>query len=170
MDHRHALAISKDLGQRVLRLIETVRDSSDLSPEAIGRSTGLQIETDPGDPRVYGFGKALDERWVCNLIALPEPGSDEPAQRMVFAFDDQTGRYDDMTAVCGLDFDDYAQALTAAGYTQRMNLGPENAFQSFGFRRGKVDLEILVRAQNAENSRRLCVSSLIIDAAGVRHA
>lgn len=169
MEHQRSLESSKDLGQRLLRLIDTLHRPEDISPENIERVTGKRVESDPQDPRSYGFGEVLDDRWICNLVSLPDPLSTEAPSRLVFSFDDQAGQYTDMSAVCGLDFDAYSEALAAAGYARHANLGPRNAFRSFGFSRGDVSIEVLVRGESRENPNHLCVSSVIVDTAGVRH-
>jgi hypothetical protein len=169
MEHQRTLEMSRTLGQRVLRLIETLHRPEDISPENIERITGKPVERDPQDPRSYGFGEVLDARWIGNLVSLPDPLSDAAPERLVFSFDDQTGQYTDMSAVCGLDFDGYSEALTAAGYSRHVNSGPRDAFRSFGFSRGEVSIEVLVRGENPQNPNRLCVSSVIVDTTGVRH-
>lgn len=168
MQHAPSLDTSRDIGQRVLRLIEGLRTPADLSPANVASVTGLPVAVDPRDPSVYCFGQTLDDRWIFNATSLPANGSGAGA-RMEFAFDDQTGEYADLSAVCGLDFDAHAQALHAAGYACSARTGSAGAFYGYDFTRDAVSVLVRVRAENAANPAHLCVDSLIVRIAEVTH-
>jgi hypothetical protein len=170
MNALSTVAASKDIGQRVLHLIENIRSPADIAPENLERTTGRKVEFDCEDPRIYGFGERLDERWVCNLLSLRDHERSGEPNRLLFSFDDQTGRNDDWSAVCGLDFEDYARALSAAGYVGEPLLGPRDAFHGFRFRRGPITVDVQVRGENAERPGHLCVARMLIDTAEVGHA
>ncbi len=155
-----------DIATRILQLIGNAHSPADLAPEGIERSTGIQVQYDPRDQRVYGFGNRMDDTWCYNLIAMPKDTDNQPT-RLVFSFDDQTGHSQPPPAG-RFDFEAYAEALKAAGYVGRMRLGPRGAFDGFTFERDGISVDVQVRGSEADPGQ-LRVSSLVIDAAEVGH-
>jgi hypothetical protein len=164
MDASPTLALSRDLGQRAVRLITHLHAPDDLSPAGVERHFGLPVAHHPQDARRFGCGRALDARWICNLSALPDRDRDDAPPRLLFSFDDQTGGDDDWSAVCGLDFAAVSAALTGAGYVGAPLVGPRDAFSGFRFRRGPIEVDIDVRAENAQRPDHLCVARMLIQA------
>lgn len=162
--------LSRELGQRALRLIEHLHVPDDLAPERVEALFGLPLSHVPGDARRYGCGRVLDARWICNLVSLPDRDRPGAPPRLQFSFDDQTGADDDWSAVCGLDFAAVSAALTGAGYVGAPLLGPRDAFSGFRFRRGPIKVDVDVRGENAQRPDHLCVARLLIDTEEVRHA
>lgn len=160
------LTLSRDLGQRALRLVEGLHAPDDLSPARLEQVFGQPVRHSRTDPQVYGFGRTLDARWICNVMTLPRPAPDAPL-RLEFAFDDQTDAYDDLSAVAGLDFDACAAAMAAAGYVHRPATGGRDMLYGHDFLRGPVSIRVRVRAESAAHPDHLCVESLIAE---VRHA
>jgi len=159
-------ALSRDLGQRALHLMEQLHSADDLSPQRIEQCFGETVRHSSTDPQVYGFGKTLDPRWICNVVTLPRRTDDAPV-RLEFSFDDQTGAYDDLSAVSGLDFDTCAAAMDAAGYVQQPVTVGRDAFLGHDFKRGPVSIRVRVRAESADHPDRFCVESMLAE---VRHA
>ncbi len=166
MDVSPTFALSREFGERAVHLIEQLHTFDDLSPARLEQVFGQPVRHSRTDPQVYGFGRTLDARWICNVTALPRATPDAPA-RLEFAFDDQTGAYDDLSAVCGLDFDAYAAAMAAAGYVHQAAVGSHDVLYGHDFLRGPVSIRVRVRAESAMRPAHLCVESLIAE---VRHA
>ena len=162
MDASPTLALSRDLGQRAVRLIEHLHAPDDLSPAGVERHFGLPVAYHPQDARRFGCGRALDARWICNLGALPDRERDDAPPRLLFSFDDQTGAHDDWSAVCGLDFAEVSAALAAAGYVGAPLVGPRDAFSGVRFRRGAIAVDVDVRGENARRPDHLCVARMLI--------
>ncbi|WP_226468988.1 hypothetical protein [Luteimonas panaciterrae] len=150
-----------DISARILRLIENAHGADDLAPDSVERVTGIHVEHDPKDSRVYGFGAHMDKDWCYNLMSLPDD-EDSQSRRLIFSFDDQTG-HSLPPPVGELDYDAYARALGASGYAGSLRVGPRGAFDGFTFKRGKVSVSVSVRGNEADPLH-LRVSSLIIDA------
>lgn len=162
MDVSPTFALSREFGERALRLIGQLHSPADLAPERVEALFGLPVSHAPGDARRFGCGRALDARWICNLSALPDRERADAPPRLVFSFDDQTGANDDWSAVCGLDFAEVSAALTGAGYVGAPLVGPRDAFSGFRFRRGSIMVEVDVRGENAQRPDHLCVARMLI--------
>lgn len=158
---------AEEIGRRVLNWLAEVRGPQDLSPERIASAISGPVMHAPGDSGAYGIGNRIDERWNYTLRSLP--ADDGAASRMLFSFDDQTGDFTDFSAVCALDFDAYANALTAAGYTPQTDVGPRQAFNGITFTRDAVRVRVQVRSESASEPRHLCVSAMLVDAMGGDH-
>lgn len=161
---------SRALGESILRLIAGLRGPDDIAPARLEATTGHRVEFNGDDARIYGFGERLDDRWICNVVSLRDPERGGTPNRLSFAFDDQSGRDDDWSAVRGLSFEEYADALTAAGYASEPLVGPRNAFYGLRFRRGPIAVDLDVRGESAERPDRLCVARILIDPVEARHA
>jgi hypothetical protein len=104
---------AEDVSRRMLRLFTSVRGPDDITPARIRELTEIEVRYGNDDPKQYGFGEAVDDTWIYNLVSLPGP--DGKPNRLMFSFDDQSHGHADMAPVCALGFDDYAKALTDAG-------------------------------------------------------
>ncbi len=100
---------AEDIGRRVVRLVEHVRDPDDLSPAHIEQFTGTPVAFNLGNAGEYGFGDRLTDTWADTL---------KPS-RVMFSFDDESRSHADMAPIRALDFDGYASTLGAAGYRAR---------------------------------------------------
>lgn len=170
MDANHTFDRSRAFSEGVLRLLENARGDQDLSPAGIARAFGREVEYNRDDARIYGFGETLDPRWIANVVSLRDPERDGAPNRLLVSFDDQTGAHDDWSAVCGMDFVEFSDALIAAGYTGGPLVGPRDAFQGFRFRRGPIVVDLGVRGENRAHPNHLCVARVLIDAREVGHA
>jgi hypothetical protein len=162
MDQSASPSSAEDIGRRVLRLVENVRSPDDLAPARIEQLTGLKIEFNPEDAREYGTGGQLTDAWAYNLVSLPQIGEARPS-RLMFSFDDESRANADMAPVA-IDFDDYAAALTAAGYRPTPAHGKLGNILHWDFARDDVTVEVYVRGENDDRADRACVSRLIINA------
>lgn len=152
---------AEDIAGRMLRLFTQVRGRADIAPARIRELTGIEVRYGKDDPKQYGFGEAIDDTWIYNLVSLP--GADGAPDRLMFSFDDQTHANADMAPVCALDFDDYAKALTDAGFASRPSLGRLGQVEYWEFRRGDVSVQVHVRGESEARADRLCVSMMIVN-------
>jgi hypothetical protein len=152
----------------VLHLLEGLHGPADIAPDRLEAAFGAPVESDPADPATYGIGEALDARWILNLVSIPGPRGSAPT-RLIFSCDDQTGRYDDLSALAGLDVGRWHAALTAAGYAARPDIGPRGAFYGMVFERDAVRLELQLRGQPGQDPRQFSVTMIVIDTEA-RHA
>jgi hypothetical protein len=152
---------AEDVSRRMLRLFTSVRGPNDITPARIRELTGIEVRYGSEDPKQYGFGEAVDDTWIYNLVSLPGP--DGKPDRLMFSFDDQSHGHADMTPVCALGFDDYAKALTDAGFASRPRLGRLDRVKYWEYTRGDVTVQVYVRGQSAARADRLCVSMMIVN-------
>jgi len=162
MDQSTSPRNAEDIGKRVLKFVENVHGRDDLSPQRIEQLTGLKVEHNPDDANEYGFSGQLTDAWAYNLVSLPD-GNGAPS-RIMFSFDDESRDNADMGPICGLDFDDYAAALAAAGYRIAPARGQHDRLQYWDFSRGDVSVQIYVRGENDDLADHACVSKLIVNA------
>lgn len=162
-DPSQTLDAAKDIGQRVLTLVEHVRGPADIAPDRIEALTGIKVEFNPDDASEYGFSGRLNDAWAYNLVSLPE-GNGEAPSRIMFSFDDETRDNADMAPIAALDFDAYAEALQAAGFASNPSLGKHGQVLHWDFARDAVSVQIHVRGENDAKAGHACVSKLIINA------
>ena len=153
---------AEDIGKRVLKLVENVRNADDIAPARIEQLTGMKVEFNPDDANEYGFGGQLTDAWAYNLVSLPDGGA-KPT-RLMFSFDDESRANADMAPICALDFDDYAEALAAAGYRATPAPGKHGNVVLWDFVRDDVSVQVYVRGENDAKADHACVSKLIINA------
>ena len=163
MNVQHTPINAEDIGKRVLRLIESIRNREDIAPANIEQITGMKVEFNPDNRNEYGFGGNLTAAWAYNLVSLTEATGASPS-RLMFSFDDQTRSHADMAPICDLDFDDYAKALTAAGYRSNVVRGEHERVSHWDFSRDAVSVQVFVRGENDAKADHACVSKLIINA------
>lgn len=154
---------AKDIGQRVLTLVENVRSRADIAPTRIEALTGLKVESNPDDAHEYGFSGRLTDAWAYNLVSLPDAAGGKPS-RIMFSFDDATRGNADMAPIAALDFDDYAATLRGAGYAARPARDKHERILYWDFSRDDVSVQIYVRGENDAKAAHACVSKLIINA------
>ena len=103
---------AEEAGRRFLTLIESIKSRSDLTVEHVQAVMGLALK----DGREAKFHtQSLGDGWVYSVSLHPEkrPG-DRIALRLEFI--EKSDRFADMSAICGLTFEDYHKALKAMGY------------------------------------------------------
>jgi hypothetical protein len=152
---------AEDIGRRVLTLVTQIRGREDIAPKRIEEITGIKVNFSDSDAKQYGFGAALNDEWVYNLVSLPGPKGDP--DRLMFSFDDQTHENADMAPVCALDFDDYAKPLIEAGFSSKPSLGRHNQIEYWDFKRDDVLVQIYTRGESEAKADHACVSMLIVN-------
>jgi hypothetical protein len=161
----HATHVTaSEISQKLLTLIEDIKTLQDIAPSNIERVTGLKITFDPNNSNSYGVGGKINDTWFYNLWSMSSslPQGVKPHQLM-FSFDDDKDGNVDMTDVCEVDFNAYAQKMTNSGYTGKPIYGLRNRIDYWQFTRGDVNLQVYVRGESGEKVTHYCVSKLIIN-------
>jgi hypothetical protein len=153
---------AEEIGKRVLDLINTIKNASDISPENVEHATGLKINVNPENPSEYGAGGKITETWFYNLGGRSDIKGGKP-NRLTFSFDDQTNNHADMTPVCSLDFDAYSKRLNEIGYQSSPVRGEHNRLSYWNFSRGDITVQVYVRGESSEKVNHDCVSMMIIN-------
>lgn len=155
---------AQEVGKRVLALIENVRSTRDISPEIIEKHIGMKVHVNPDDDNDYGVSGKLTEQWYYGLRSMSaEPG--QKPNRLLFQFNDQTHADADMSPVC-IAFEDYSQALTAAGFTSKRLRNRLDTQDYWDFSRGDIGVTVYLRGKTDPKDTQACVSMLIINAYG----
>ena len=149
---------AEEIGNRVLKLIDTIRTNDDISPANIEKMIGIKVEFNAEDPNDYGFGGKLTDEWSYNFGSLTDPTGAKPS-RLELSFDAQTGDNADMTPICKFDFNDYSKFLTSAGFTKSPFYAEHGRISSFNFKRGRVAVDINPHGDGEHT----CVSILTIE-------
>jgi hypothetical protein len=158
----NAALSAQEVGKRVLALIENVRSKQDISPEVIEKHTGLPIQVNPEDGNDYGVSGKLTEQWYYGLRSMSGTPGEKP-NRLLFQFNDQTHSDADMSPVC-IAFEDYSQALTAAGFTPKRLRNRLDTEDYWDFSRGDIGVTVYLRGKANPKDTQACVSMLIINA------
>jgi hypothetical protein len=161
----HAAPITASvISQKLLALIGDINTLHDIAPSNIERVTGLKVQFDPTNSNSYGVGGKINETWFYNLWSMASslPPGVKPNQLM-FSFDDAKNGDVDMTDVCDVDFNAYAQKMTDSGYSGKPVYGLRNRIDYWQFTRGDVSLQVYVRGESGEKVTHDCVSKLVIN-------
>lgn len=159
-------ASAEEIGRRVLKLIESIRSAQDLAPERIEQIVGIQVERNDEDPNIYGFGGASSDQWAYSLVSTPEKLGEKPTS-IRFALSPAASASDQPKPLCKMSFDDYVQALVAAGFSSRP-MGTFPGSDAIYLKRGEVGViaysDKNAGAAAAADDSAACLSKLIISA------
>jgi hypothetical protein len=103
---------AEEVGRRFLKLLEGVKSRSDLTAEHVQAAMDLVLKDSPNGPF---HTQPLGDGWlyVFSLRMETPPGN---SISLNLEFIDKADRFADMSAICGLTFEDYHNALKAMGY------------------------------------------------------
>ncbi|ALN65209.1 hypothetical protein GLA29479_4372 [Lysobacter antibioticus] len=160
---------AEQIGKRVLKLIDSIHGAQDLSPENIEKQTGIKVEIHSEDRTEYGFGGALTNAWSYSLTSVSYRQGEKPT-RLDFRFLSQAQGAVDIAPICSMDFKDYSQALTSAGFQAQTLPSGDGSDPGFGYRgaepwsfvRGKVEVAVYIHGNQDPEQGRACISSLAI--------
>lgn len=155
---------AEDIGRRVLSLIDSIHGPDQVDIAHIERVTGIKVDVNDANPQQYGFSGRLTADWAYNLVSLTELDGSRP-HRLMFSFDDQSANANaDMAPIGALDFKDYDQALTGAGYAGTPTRGRYGQIEFWEYNRDDVSLQVHVRGENDAKADHACVSMIVINA------
>lgn len=153
---------AEDIGRRVLKLIVTLRSVEDLAPERIEEATGIKVEFNDEDRNIYGFGGKLTDQWSYSLVSTPDKLGEKPSS-LRFSFDDTSQKQADPAPICTLRFEDYSQAMTAAGF----EISPMRTYpgsDAWYFKRGDIGVMAYAQGKADPQVGPVCLSKLVISA------
>lgn len=103
---------AEEVGRRFLKLLEGVKSRSDLTTEHVQAAMGLTLKD--GQEGSF-YRQSLGDDWIYFVALHPEK---RPGDRIALEleFMNKSNRFADMSAICGLTFEDYHNALKAMGY------------------------------------------------------
>lgn len=146
---------AEEVGQRVLKLIDSIHTVDDISPAHIEKVMGVKVELNAQEPNKHGFGGKLTEAWSCGFGSLTDASA-----RLMLCFDDQPHAHADLAPICKLDYDGYSKFLAGAGFKKSPHYADHGRILFFHFTRD----DVLVDTSTTDDSKRTCVSMLTIEA------
>lgn len=158
MTTTHTTVSAEDIGQRVLKLIGSLRSAGDLSPERIQQETGLRVEINANDRNVYGFSGDINDQWSYSLVTTPDR-QDTPPRSLRFSFDADSHGDVDPAPICKPTFDEYTRALKALGF-EGVPMRAYPGSDGWHFNRG--DINVMAYARGGDHGG--CLSKLIVSA------
>jgi hypothetical protein len=154
----------EEIGQRFLKLIESLESREDLTLERVNEVMGARIVVEP-DAVLAGAGSDdLGGGWRYVLMFVPKSGSRLNGVDLSFVNDDPEA---DIAPACGLDFYATHDALVAMGFVDSPRYGEIGQLRAWHYTKfkktdGSVDMTISILPQNPEpyGNTRLCVRSI----------
>lgn len=150
--------------QVLLRLLELIRGSksaADFTQEHMSKVMGVEISAYA--PGSYGFGEQLTPDWWYSIEMREKPRT---GARFNFNFNTSPGTYPPMTDICQIDFDRFAAALEAMGFTRQKYYGEHGRYIKDWFERASMRIEVYPRGERVwtpeKDSGRACVQMVLI--------
>lgn len=152
---------SAEISERVLRLIDAIRDRNGLSPDNIQRAMGIAVSFDPEDSDRYGFHGRIEGPWLYDLGSVVDQVNGG-VRGLQFFFAAPGHPEADLTPVCTPDLDTYRQRLEGMGFTATPVRGDLQQLRYWEFTRGSVRVRATVLPM--ADGARSCVRLITIDA------
>lgn len=153
---------AREIGGKLLALIDSVRSRRDLAQAHIERVTGLKLSTEPETVYLYGARGAIADGWSYRLGATV--GDDDDVDSLLFTFNHTAGDDVDMAAVCDPDFDAYRAALQEKGFDAKPVPGDRESTRFWEFSRDGVTVRIRTIGESRTRPDHACVSTISIRA------
>lgn len=153
---------AREIGDRLLALIDSIRDRDDLALAHVARVTGLPVVAETDSVYLYGVRGALAGGWSYRLGATA--GADDGADSLLVTFNHTDGDAADRAPICDPDFDAYRTALEAKGFEARPVSGDRGSTRFWEFARDGVRVQVRTIGESDARPAHACVSSLSIRA------
>lgn len=153
-----------EVSRRVLKLIEGLKSSDQLTPEYIEQQTGLAIQRAAGRPDAFGTGAQLTPDWAYNLYVSKAPGDDK--NKLIFDFSRTGEGHAPMTAICGMDYKQYAEALKGMGFEDSVSYGEHGRVDHYRFQRPTLSLQVYIEGESDETPEKVrhhCVKMITVE-------
>lgn len=153
---------AREIGGKLLTLIDSIRSRRDLAQTHIERVTGWKLNAEPETVYLYGARGAIADGWSYRLGATA--GDDDGVDSLLFTFNHADGDSVDMTAICDPDFDAYRAALQEKGFEAKPVPGDRGSTRFWEFSRDGVTVRIRTIGESHARPEHACVSTISIRA------
>ncbi len=153
---------ARDIGDRMLSLIDSIRSRRDLAQDHIERVTGLTLKSEPDTVYLYGTRGEVANGWSYRLGAMT--GDDDGAGSLLFSFNPPGDESADRAPVCDPDFEAYRAALETKGFDARRVPGARDSTRFWEFHRDGVTVRIQTIGESDARPDHACVSTVSIQA------
>ncbi|UHQ24054.1 hypothetical protein LVB77_04900 [Lysobacter sp. 5GHs7-4] len=164
MTTANATLSGDEVSRRVLKLIEGLKSSDQLTPEYVEQQTGLSIQRAASRPDAFGTGAQLTPDWAYNLYVSKTPGDDK--NKLIFDFSRTGEGHAPMTAICGMDYKQYAEALKGMGFEDSVSYGEHGRVDHYRFQRPTLSLEVYIEGESDETPEKVrhhCVKMITVE-------
>lgn len=154
----------EEVGRRVLRLLDGLKSTDQLTLDEVAAKTGLPLKYAP-KAKVNAFTIQIpDSPW---FYGVTYSGAKPPkAVELQYAYKGDTQPAG--TPLCGIKFDDVAKKLKADGFLMRIDVDELGQPLAYTFRRERVDVQVVLGANAAgkhPDTWIACVGQLMITSA-----
>lgn len=155
---------SEDISNRIIKLIESLKNSDHISPENIKHVMKIKVDFNKDNRREYGFGGNItNTSWRYNLSAYLLPtGNGKKPDTLLFTFDNPAENAD-MKPICSIDFDKYRRDLKKAGFSAEPYYGEHGGLLWWNFSRDGIFVQISPNGESDKFTDHLCVKTLIVN-------
>ncbi len=132
---------------RLLELIRTTTSVKDFTPERLHEVMGVEIEYARDGSGRYGFGEQVNSEWTHGFMFSPSVNA-ASTPRFNFDFNRVNPSSEPaMTNICQVDFEQFARALKAMGFSRSPNYAEHGRYVGDTFERPNMSIEITGRGE-----------------------
>jgi hypothetical protein len=139
----------------LLELLRESRSFADFTQARLERVLGVPFERAADGKDRIGFGEQVTPDWVhgfeLDRTGMHGPMFDYSLHPVV------TGAHPDMTAVCGIDFDAFAAAMRAMGFTDSLYRAEHGRLMHMRFVRDGLVVTAMPRGESDAKAGHLCL-------------
>lgn len=147
------------VGRKFLAMIASLASPDDLSEEVVERALGVPLEPGPAGPFA---SRPLVDDWVYVIVFVQQsPGRRKGA---ILEFINRTDRGADLSAVCGLGFADYREALIGMGFSEAPQTDELGRVNHVAYRKGELLIGITpeLRIDTDGKAKPTCVKRIAL--------
>lgn len=153
---------AREIGGKMLTLIDSIRSKDDLTQAHIEQVTGLKLSTEPESVYLYGVRGAIADGWSYRLGATA--GTGDSTDSLLFTFNHADDDSADMAPICDPDFSSYRTALQEKGFDAKEVPGDRGSTRFWEFSRDGVTIRIRTMGESRTRPEHACVSTISIRA------
>lgn len=159
---------AQEVGNRVLKLLKTIKNVSDISPANLGRQTGLEVSFNKTNRNEYGFGGNVSDApdWTYNFFAYPYPSQDNTrADTFRFSFNYGLNEPADPNTdkICtAINLAEFSRQLQEAGFSAPQPRRAEHG-RLTGYEFSKPDISLVLYVKGGwEPNVNNCVQMILV--------
>ncbi|WP_373745684.1 hypothetical protein [Neisseria dentiae] len=154
----------KELLTKLLTLLKKAESVDDFTPQRLEQVFGVPIVTDEEDSSSYGFGERVTKDWNYSFSVNTNPLLRN--KQFLLSFDwqgDKSIAHPEMTAVCGMKFDEFVEKAEAIGFSAKPIYVKGNIFRGGDLSNGRLRIQIRTAAEHDWDERgqgKACIESM----------
>ncbi|MBV6812767.1 hypothetical protein ACE15N_00360 [Xanthomonas campestris pv. passiflorae] len=157
---------AEEIGERFLKLIESLDSRDDLGPERIREKIGITLKQPEQERLSVGYwSNDLGDGWRYAFTYMPESAS--LLKGVGLTFQNSLDDFGNMSAICKLDFEYYDRKLKEMGFNASPTYGPIGQLEDWRYTKlakngigGNIVISIIPQNLVSGEQKRLCVKSI----------